>query len=108
MHADLPALSRLTEDVTAAMRAAEAAEPARATPWRRIAGFGGFLIALIVGATLAAFPGGHSASAAHDTGHAVVTACGASAVLVGGAAMAAPRAIGGGGSSPAAAVRWCR
>ncbi|HWI75385.1 MAG TPA: hypothetical protein VNT55_25715, partial [Baekduia sp.] len=57
MPADLPALTRLTEDVATAMRAAEAREAAtrrhRRSLWRRGFPIGTLLIALLVATALA-------------------------------------------------------
>jgi hypothetical protein len=78
--ADLPALTRLTEDVATAMRAAEARETAsrlrRRALWRRGFPVGTLLLALVVATALAL----HAAPAEGGSGSGTVAkACGAGA-----------------------------
>jgi hypothetical protein len=101
VSADLPALTRLTEDVVAAMHVAEEAQLARRrrrASWRKVFPLGAILLALLVAGALAlhAAPAQGGGTIAPDGGT-VAQACatGAGAIVVTGLVVRRPGAGGG-------------
>jgi hypothetical protein len=95
--ADLPALTRLTEDVVAAMHVAEEAQLARRrrrAPWRRVFPIGAILLALLVAGALALHASPAQGGSGTPDGGTVAKACvtGAGAIVVTGLAARRPGA----------------
>jgi hypothetical protein len=92
--ADLPALTRLTEDVVAAMHVAEEAQLARRrrrASWRRVFPLGAILLALLVAGALALHAAPAQGGGGTPDGGTVAKACATGAGVVAVAGLAARR-----------------